>query len=172
MTDIFYGTKKLKARALTRQEYVDYRGWELPSDEDGSDLGYLVEYLDGGAANDERHEGYISWSPKAVFDAAYTPTGAMSYSHALIAIKSGHKVARSGWNGKGMWVALTPASTFPSVHAKEGHAAKHRADEFDEGGTVIHLNAHIDMKTADGSMCIGWLASQADQLTDDWSIVQ
>lgn len=43
----------------------------LPTNEDGGDEGYLVEYLDGGKPNDDRHAGYISWSPKAQFEAAY-----------------------------------------------------------------------------------------------------
>ena len=57
---------------MNRLDYNAYRGWELPADEDGADDGYLVEYLDGGKPNDTRHEGYISWSPKAQFDNGYT----------------------------------------------------------------------------------------------------
>ena len=56
-----------------RREYNDYRGWELPSDENPNDEGYLVEYLNGGKPNDARHEGYISWSPVDVFNNAYKP---------------------------------------------------------------------------------------------------
>lgn len=69
----FVGTKTVFAKPMTRQEYNDLRGWELPGDEDGSDDGYLVEYTDGGKPNVEGFEGYISWSPKDVFDRAYTP---------------------------------------------------------------------------------------------------
>ena len=35
----------------------------------------------------------------------------------------------------------------------------------------IKINAHIDMKTVDGSITIGWLASQTDMLSNDWMIV-
>jgi hypothetical protein len=35
----------------------------------------------------------------------------------------------------------------------------------------IKINAHIDMKSADGSIVIGWLASQTDMLSNDWAIV-
>jgi len=161
----------LAARPLTRQEYVDYRGWPLPENDDGTDTGYLVEYLDGGASNDDRHKGYISWSPRSVFDAAYQPVNAMSFGHALVAMKSGHKVARAGWNGKGMWVALTPASSFPAHYAKAGHAANFRANELDGAEVHVYLKAHMDMRTADGSMAIGWLPSQEDALSDDWGIV-
>ena len=67
----YIGTKTIKATPMTRQEYNEYRGWELPADEDGGDEGFLVEYMDGGQSNHPDHEGYISWSPKAVFERAY-----------------------------------------------------------------------------------------------------
>lgn len=177
MTAHFYGTKKILAVGMTRLAYNEYRGWELPEDEDGSDDGYLVEYVDGGASNHPDHEGYISWSPKDVFDQSYQPSGSMSFGHALAALKDGQRVARTGWNGKGMWIALTPGSTFDARYAKEGHAAKLRADEllgdlpYDGSENVIQLLPHIDMRAADGSMVVGWLASQTDMLADDWQIV-
>ena len=169
----YYGTKRICAHPMSRQEYNDYRGWELPDDEDGSDEGFLVEYLDGGSSNHENHKGYISWSPKEQFEAAYQPTTAMNFGHALTALKQGHKVARAGWNGKGMWIALTPGSSFAVQHAKEGHAAYHRAQEIEDAGrgADIKLLPHIDMRAADGSMVIGWLASQTDMLAEDWCVV-
>lgn len=33
------------------------------------------------------------------------------------------------------------------------------------------MGIYIDMKAADGSMVVGWLASQADMLSDDWYIL-
>lgn len=75
---VYIGTKLIQARPMNRQEYNDYRGWDLPSDEDGTDKGYLVEYLDGGQSNHPDHEGYISWSPKDVFDRAYDCVGDVS----------------------------------------------------------------------------------------------
>jgi hypothetical protein len=73
----FIGVKELLAGRMSRQEYVDYRGWILPVDEDGADEGYLVEYLDGGKPNHPAHEGYISWSPEEVFNNAYRRTTGM-----------------------------------------------------------------------------------------------
>lgn len=171
MTKTYYGTKKIHAIPMTRQEYNDYRGWELPSDENGSDAGYLVEYADGGPSNHPDHAGYISWSPKEVFDAHYQPDGEMSFGHALVAMQEGHKVARAGWNGKGMWIAYTPGSSFAAEHAKLGHAAYHRAAECELPETPINLLPHVDMRAADGSMVVGWLASQTDMLANDWMIV-
>lgn len=68
---LYEGTKRLHAQPMTRGEYNAYRGWEIPADENPADDGYLVEYQDGGKANDPRHAGYISWSPKDVFERSY-----------------------------------------------------------------------------------------------------
>ena len=67
----YIGVKNIKAEPMTRLEYNFYRGWVLPKDENGSDEGYLVEYINGGESNHIDHKGYISWSPKAVFEKAY-----------------------------------------------------------------------------------------------------
>ena len=102
----------------------------------------------------------------------------MDFGDALRAMKDGHKVAREGWNGKNMWIALTPGSLFDAGLAKDGHAAKFRAAEVDEinaanpeGYIQIRLLPHIDMRSADGSMVVGWLASQTEMLAEDWQIV-
>lgn len=64
-------TKTVRAKPMTRQAYNDLRGWTMPADEDGTDAGYLVEYLDGGKANHPDYANYISWSPADVFDRGY-----------------------------------------------------------------------------------------------------
>ena len=69
----YVGTKEIRATPMSRRDYNDLRGWTLPKDEDGDDEGYLVEYTDGGKANVEGFKGYISWSPKDVFERAYDP---------------------------------------------------------------------------------------------------
>lgn len=67
----YVGMKIINAKPMSRAEYNTFRGWLLPADEDGSDEGYLVEYIDGGKANTEQYKGYVSWSPKDVFERAY-----------------------------------------------------------------------------------------------------
>ena len=74
--DHYIGTKIILATPMTRQEYNNYRGWELPKNEEGNDEGYLVEYPDG-ISNHPEHRGYISWSPKSQFDMAYVNLGQM-----------------------------------------------------------------------------------------------
>lgn len=67
----YVGTKIVKAFPMTRGDYNEYRGWVIPEDENPNDEGYLVEYTDGSAGNHPDHKGYISWSPKEVFDTCY-----------------------------------------------------------------------------------------------------
>ena len=74
-TKTYEGTKRVHARPMNRGEYNAYRGWEVPADENPADDGYLVEYLDGGKSNHPDHAGYISWSPKDVFERAYCEVG-------------------------------------------------------------------------------------------------
>ena len=73
----YIGTKLINAIDMTRAAYNILRGWDLPANENGDDAGYLVEYVDGGSPNHPNFKGYISWSPKDVFERAYKPTEGM-----------------------------------------------------------------------------------------------
>lgn len=161
----FIGTKIILATAMTRLDYNQYRGWQLPENEDGSDDGFLVEYVDGGQANHPDHKGYISWSPKSVFENSYKPSGEMNFGHAIEMMKLGKKVARSGWNGKGMWLILVPGTNSVRPVAGTPYSKAGITQETD-------INPHIDMFTADGKMQPGWLASQTDMLAEDWLVVE
>lgn len=163
MSDLYIGTKMINAEPMTRAAYNVFRGWELPADENGDDEGYLVEYLDGGKPNTTTHAGYVSWSPKEQFDKAYRKTSGMPFGLAVEAVKKGKKIARAGWNGKGMFLFLVPGSTFKVNRAP-------LLGIYPEG-TEINYHAHIDMKTADGTI-VPWLASQTDVLADDWIVVE
>ena len=66
----YTGTKIINAFPMNRADYNVLRGWELPADENGADEGYLVEYPDSDS-NVDGFEGYISWSPKDVFERSY-----------------------------------------------------------------------------------------------------
>lgn len=118
----------------------------FPSVEDG----YRVRYADG----------YVSWSPKEAFEEAYRPTDAMNFGLAIEAAKRGAKIARRGWNGKGQYVELASAISYvtpggETVNA-EHEAIGNRAFAF-VGSSGVQM---------------GWLASQADMLADDWHIVK
>ena len=70
--DFYIGTKQIKARPMTRGEFVEYtNGYGYRENEKPEGEGYLVEYLDSPNSNHPDHECYISWSPREVFEAAY-----------------------------------------------------------------------------------------------------
>lgn len=71
----------------------------------------------------------------------------MTFSIALDHLKSGYKLMRAGWNGKGMWLAVQR----PDAQSKMGLP-------------------YIYMKTTDGRL-VPWTASQTDILSDDWQLV-
>lgn len=165
----YIGVKLIRAVEMTRQAYNNLRGWLLPADENGADVGYLVEYIDGGKANVPGYDGYVSWSPADVFDRSYKPISGLTFGDALEALKRGSRVARAGWNGKGMWLALSCPDTrdVPAVAFWNEHNAEHARQQ---GGTAKVLPS-ITMKTATGEILMGWLASQSDMLANDWAIV-
>lgn len=88
----------------------------------------------------------------------------LSFGDAIVALKAGKRVARAGWNGKGMWLLLVPGSSVPALNPNSPYAKA--------GLTSVEIGAHIDMMTAQGTMQPGWLASQTDMLADDWSLVE
>lgn len=92
------------------------------------------------------------------------------FGWALDMLRCGCKVARSGWNGKGMWLALQTGSEIPQCNARGGAALK-RVDELSNPEEHITICPHIDMRAADGSIVVGWLASQTDMLAEDWEVV-
>ncbi len=163
----FIGVKLIAAVAMTALAYHEYRGWNLADGKDPNAEGYLVEYEPdpNSPPNHENHAGYISWSPKHVFEDAYRPINGMTFGLAIEALKRGHKVARAGWNGKGMWLILTHGRVINNI---EPNSFYERCG-FEAPVTIC---SHIDMKAADGSMVVGWLASQTDMLAEDWSIVE
>lgn len=84
------------------------------------------------------------------------------FGAALAALKTGRRVARAGWNGKGMFLFLVPGSRFVVNRPP-------LLGIYPEG-TTIDYHAHVDKKTAQGDV-VPWLCSQTDMLADDWEAV-
>ncbi len=76
--------------------------------------------------------------PKDAFEAACQPMDAMSFGHALMALRDGRLVARNAWSDSGMWLSMDPP-TLP----------------------IIGIN------TVDGAS-VPWTPTQEDMLADDW----
>ena len=96
------------------------------------------------------------------------PLTGHTFGYALEALKNGHRVARSGWNGKGMYLWLLPAAMVKAEWCREPHL-KEVAEA--NGGEIEALGS-IRMMTADKKVLTGWLASQTDMLAEDWEILE
>lgn len=160
--DRYIGTKLLNAVAMPLGQYNNLQGWKLPEGQEPDTPGYLVEYLDGGKPNHPDFAGYISWSPKDVFERAYQPTSGMDFGCAIAAMKIGMKVCRAGWNGKGMFAYLVPAASYP---AQTGAAISHFGE-----GALVPYNAYMAIKNVDHTVST-WVPSVNDCLATDWKIV-
>lgn len=95
-------------------------------------------------------------------------TTGLSFGDALSHLKNGFRVARAGWNGKGMWLVLVHGTK--EAQLREGTPYREAL-----GQESCEILPHIDMWTinADGrrAMLPGWVASQTDMLSEDWMIV-
>ena len=102
-----------------------------------------------------------------------------SFGEAIKYLKRGSKVARKGWNGKGMFIFMRPEDSLPTnmivnqvkslpESFKRWVANNHGYSETDR----IKFTAYLCMKAADGTVVNGWLASQTDMLANDWMIVK
>ena len=102
-------------------------------------------------------------------ETAAVTAGTYSFGDAINSLKAGKKVARKGWNGKGMFLVLCPGSEVPAGHMRVKPVKKFYQQE---GRTSVIVAPHIDLKAADGTYVTGWLASQTDMLADDWFTVE
>lgn len=107
-------------------------------------------------------DGYTSWSPAAEFEEAYRPCDAMTFGFAIEALKKGLRVARSGWNGKGMFVFIIQGSN---------DIAKLHGYGFGECSGEPTFRDSVFMKTVDNQL-VPWTVSQTDMLAEDWVIVE
>jgi len=77
----------------------------------------------------------------------------MGFEEALKALKDGKKVARQGWNGKGMWLNLQ----VPDEHSKMTLP-------------YIYMEYPVNHAAYPQGSRVPWLASQTDLLSTDWTI--
>ena len=146
-----------------------------------SDADKQLESLEGGyiARNPINHEDkwyvakdYFDTNLEEVYEDASnniknTKVFGLTFGLAIEALKSGKKVARSGWNGKGMFLWLLP----PGEVQKEWVKDLMLLEIFGDRQTLPMLGS-IRMKTATGEVLTGWLASQTDIFAEDWCIVE
>lgn len=85
----------------------------------------------------------------------------MNFGQALERLKQGKKVAREGWNGKGMWIVMLRGSNHKVTHGD------YQVNTIIFDGECLPW---IGIKTADNCF-LPWVASQSDMLAEDWQEV-
>lgn len=85
------------------------------------------------------------------------------FGGALNAIRSGKRVVREGWNGKGMFVYLVPPASYP---VQTGAAKAHFGE-----GAMVPYNAYMAIKNVDETVST-WVPSVNDCLATDWLVIE
>lgn len=93
----------------------------------------------------------------------------MTFGEALEALKKGKRISREGWNGKGMFLFLLPAGDGIPTTAIHDPVLR-EVIESEVGGDTFDALGSIRMFTADKKVLTGWLASQTDMLSEDWTV--
>ena len=159
----YIGAKIIQAELANRYEFEDGTAFTKMVSEEWTKAeaaklkqphnvrgGYAVFYPDG----------YVSWSPKDVFEEAYRETDGMSFGLAIEAAKKGHKIARAGWNGKNQYVELAYGISYMN---NNGEAVNVNHEAIGNKALAFVGTSGVQM---------GWLAALAVMLADDWKIVE
>ena len=142
----------------------------LPLPEETVSFQLACEQLGCVSAGDSHiEEGYVytinsddkypQWMPKEEFEKICISTENMDFGNAITALKLGKRVARRGWNGKNQYVELATCVSYKNAAA--------------EIVNVDHQNIGNKALAFVGTsgVQLGWLASQADMLANDWYII-
>ena len=83
-----------------------------------------------------------------------------NFGKAIEAVREGKKIQRVGWNGKNQYVELATCISYKNAN-----------------GEIINVEHNNIGNTAlafvgTSGVQLGWLASQADMLADDWMLVE
>lgn len=151
----YIGVKMIEAEPMTKR--INTERSKNDATERFEDVeGYKVVYPDN----------YVSWSPKEVFEEAYRECDNMTFGLAVEAMKKGHKVARKGWNGRGMFVVYQKG--YPQGIPCNKQTAE--AWGMNEGDLFI-CKPYLQIKNVDGSHSM-WVPSIGDVLGEDWVIIE
>jgi len=136
----YIGVKIVEAEAMGLHDFNENHNHNKVITSTQGNEGYKVVYPDG----------YVSWSPKVVFEEAYRKTNGMTLGLAIEATGKGFCVEREGWNGKNMHVTRTKLYTPEGIQINND--------------CLLLFNVTGKYNT--------WVPSITDILAEDWRIVK
>lgn len=144
------------AMPMTMEQYNYLQNWTHPVDKDPKEKGYLILLH---TSTGEKHPEFgcpITWVPESRFELEYRTEGNLTYSDALLLLKRGDRIMRSGWNGKNMFVELR---------------AGFDTDEVVNGirKLFVHGDYTVIVNLNNNTMSV-WVPSPTDHLAEDWSV--
>ena len=98
-------------------------------------------------------------------------TEGLNFGQAIELLNEGKLVSRSGWNGKEMFLLKNGDYSVPVENCRPDNAINKEFLE-SQGCDKLVIQPHIDMWTAQKTLCVGWLASQQDIFAEDWCEVE
>jgi hypothetical protein len=157
----YVGVQILHAEPMKRADYCKLRGWDLPTNENGEDEGFLVENR-ALARNTAAppYSGHISWQTKEQFN-QFRPHDKLTFGQAVELLKTDYAVARKNWNGANQFLFMIQGSN---------DFARLKGYGFGEMMGEPTFRDAIFLRTTDNQL-VPWVASQSDILGDDWMIV-
>lgn len=149
---------------MTLGAYNKLRGWAIPADENPELPGYHMVY-------GKQPDGTISqtWTPAEDFVQYAHPAGMMPFEAALHLAKQGQKIARTTWNGKGIYVFLCTLRNASNMYAAA--MGGQRIAPFLAINTT-GLTKESNSSTQADRAVRPWAPSQSDMLANDWATVE
>lgn len=156
----YLGVKLISAEPMNKYEFcMNLKGVDCKED---NEEGYKVVYEDG----------YTSWSPKDVFEKAYREINNLTFGLAIEALKLGKLIARTGWNGSGMFICKQVPSVIglyiiPKMQslpqaAKDNLIKREQPISYENQMLIVDSRGRAD----------SWVPSSSDVFAEDWYIVE
>jgi hypothetical protein len=152
----YIGTKIINATPLNKGEYNHYRGWSIPQNEDPNEEGYMVEYPESNP-NTPDYTGYISWSPKEVFEKAYKSTDKMDIGSALSCVLKGYRITNPDLWKENSYIVVNQLQGFIINNDGKGYS------EIEPKPTLTRISDRITKSP--------YTLSQEDIFRKDWMLV-
>lgn len=163
-------TRIIEAKEMTRYEYANLQGWDIPKEYNPDDKGYLVVNPAVSERNLEGFDGYVSWLPEQAFKEQYDNSEGMTFSQALELLKSGGRVYNADWPSSrdGFLVLIKGAAVEEAINDTYGDPDRLKYDGTGQPiGVTTKIFDSIYICYPDDTMS-PWVPDCVDILSNKW----